>query len=59
MKENNYCVYTLRVATALVDRGFEVKGTAIDFNNPKYKVFLFENTEELRKALWEITHKEK
>ena len=51
----DYMVYSLRVATALVDKGFEVINTSININNPKLKVFYFENTKELREAVAELT----
>lgn len=35
---------TMRMASYLIDHGFECIGTAPDFNNPKYKVFLFDMT---------------
>lgn len=51
----DYMVYSLRVANALVEQGFEVINTSININNPKLKVFYFENTQELREAVAKLT----
>ena len=47
----DYVVYGLRLAHFLINRGFELKNTSININNPKYKVFYFENSEELQAAV--------
>lgn len=50
----DYMIYSLRVANALVKRGFEITNTCVNINNPKLKVFYFEDTPELRTALAEL-----
>lgn len=47
-------VYTLRVANALVNRGFKIINTAINIDNPKYKVYYFEDSKAIREAIKEI-----
>ena len=47
----NYVVYSLRVANELVNKGFELIGTGINIQNPKYTVFYFEDTKELQEAI--------
>ena len=55
MKER--IIFSLKVANELVKRGFEVKDTQINIKYPEYKVFLFEESNEIRKALKEITQR--
>lgn len=50
----DYVVYSLQLAHELTNKGFEIKATGINFNNPKLKVFYFENTVELQKAIKEF-----
>lgn len=52
--EKKYMVYTLKVANALVDRGYNIVGTGINFRNPKYRIFYFEDTQKLREEINEI-----
>lgn len=49
-----YIIFSLRYANELVKRGFEIVETGINIENPKYKVFYFEDTEDFRAALEEI-----
>ena len=53
-----YRIYTKRVAYELRKRGFKFIRTEINKNFPQYQVYLFEDTEELREALREITRHE-
>lgn len=46
-----FVVYTKRLATQLCDMGFELQGTRRNDQNPKWYVYLFENTPELRAAI--------
>ena len=55
-KKNTYKVFTTKVANALCKRGFRVVGTAINNQKPWLNVFLFEDTEELRTAIKELTN---
>ena len=50
----DYVVFSQRLARALCKRGFELKGTRINKKRPMYNVYLFENTEELKKAISEL-----
>lgn len=57
MTEKPYCVFTLRMANNLVEQGYELLGTSIDIKNPKYKVFLFKDSAELREAVKKLSRK--
>lgn len=48
-----YTIFTVRLASKLQDMGFKLVGTGINFQQPKYKVFFFEDSEALRDALKE------
>ena len=47
----DYLVYSLKMAHYLINKGFEVKNTSININNPKYKVYYFENNDDLLAAV--------
>ena len=47
----NFIVYSMRVANALIRKGFEMIGSRVNYKNPKYMVYLFEDTQELRNAV--------
>lgn len=47
-----YCK-RLRLLDYLIRKGFRAVGTMPDANNPRYKVWKFENSPELEKALAE------
>lgn len=57
MKKNDYAVYSLKMANELVARGFVVVNTSINLKYPKYQVFYFEDTRELREAMKQIANK--
>lgn len=46
-----YVVKTMRQASFLINEGFQKIREQEDRNNPKFNVFLFEDTIELRSAL--------
>lgn len=48
-------IFTKRIANALAARGFRVVEIRHDSKNPKYLVWLFEDTVAFRDALSEIT----
>ena len=50
----NYIVYNLQLAHLLANKGFKLVGTGINYNNPKFKVFYFEDTPELHEAVKEL-----
>lgn len=47
----DYAIYSLRLAHELTNKGFQIVGTGINFSNPKYKVFYFKDSAELREAV--------
>lgn len=49
-----YTVFSLRIANELVKRGYPIVETSINVKFPQYKVFIFEDTEELRRTLDEV-----
>ena len=53
----DYVIYSLKVANALTRKGFEVKATGINTKFPKYLVYYFADTPELRAAITEIKAK--
>ena len=46
-----YRIYSSRIAGLLRQRGFKILGVEPNLKKPQYDVFLFEDTEELRKNL--------
>lgn len=52
--KKTYIIFSLRIANELVRRGFNIVETGINIENPKLKVFYFEDTEDFRKNLKEI-----
>ncbi len=53
MGEQTYVCKRLRLCNFLKAKGFEPYRIAPDRNNPKYNVFLFHATQELRSAVVE------
>lgn len=54
---NKFAVFSQKVAIKLKEQGFEIIDTGINTKNPKYTVFYFENTNELRDAIVALTSK--
>lgn len=54
---NYFKVYKMEIAAKLMLRKFVLQGLSEDEKNPRFKVFLFKDSEELRKAINEITKK--
>lgn len=52
--ETIYPCFSKMKAIKLRERGFQIIKTEVNRRFPKYDVFYFENTEELKKALEEI-----
>lgn len=44
----DYIIYSLKLANYLANKGYQIKKTAININNPKYNVYYFEDLPELR-----------
>lgn len=53
----DYVIYNLKLANLLINAGFEMVGSGINIQNPKYRVFYFKDTPELRKAVNDIINK--
>ena len=52
---DKFIVFSQKIAHELKKQGYEIIGTGINIKNPKYTVFYFEDTPELRKAVEELT----
>ena len=51
MNNNIYVCKRMRLLSWLTERGFEAIRSQVDIYNPKYRVFLFEDSPELRKCV--------
>ena len=54
MKQKNFPVFSAAITTELFNRGFKCIDSQINTRYPQYKVFYFEDTEELRAAFEDI-----
>lgn len=54
-QNKTFKVFTKKLANALCKKGFKVVGTAINNEKPWLNVFLFDDTEDLRTAIKELT----
>jgi len=52
-----YTIFMQRIANELESKGFNVVKMATNKKNPKYMVYYFEDTVELREALRSILNK--
>ena len=50
-----YIVYTKWLALALRKQGFKLLGTGINERFPQYETYIFEETEELHNAIFDLT----
>ena len=48
---NEIIIYSIKLANKIVNAGFKVLRTDINFKNPNYKVFVFENRPEIQAML--------
>ena len=55
--KKDYVVYSLKVANILARKGFKIKKSSINTRFPKYMVYYFADTPELRAAITEIKSK--
>jgi len=46
-----YIVFSKRLAKTLVKMGYEIKQTAPNKLRPNYSVYMFDNTDEIRRAI--------
>ena len=53
MLTNTKVVFSKELANILVNRGFSILRTEINLRDPKFKVFVFENSPELMAAIEE------
>ena len=44
-------IFTRKLAVYLREHGFKIIGTEVNFKNPKFDVYLFEDTPELIQAI--------
>lgn len=49
--KKDFIIYSLGLARYLINIGFNHKKTAVNINNPKYNVYYFEDSNELRAAV--------
>ena len=54
MNKKNFPIFSAAITTELFNRGFKCIDSQINTRYPKYKVFYFEDTEELRAAFDDI-----
>lgn len=47
----DYIVYSLRLANILTNKGYQIKRVGINKNNPKYNIYFFEDTAQLREVI--------
>lgn len=52
-----YVVFSKRLSKALISNGFELIKTEKNKNNPKYNVYIFEETQELKNNICKILRK--
>ena len=52
-----YIVYTKWLALALRKQGFKLLGTGINERFPQYDTYIFEETEELHNAIYDLTER--
>ena len=53
-KANTKEIYSKRVALALRQKGFKMIGTKPNIYKPQFDVYIFESSQELKKAIDEI-----
>ena len=53
--DNTFKVFTRRLAIKLRERGFQIVKTEVNSKKPEFDIYCFEDTEELRKAVDELT----
>lgn len=49
-----FTVFSLRIANILAKKGYEILGSGVNAKNPKYSVFYFEDTPQLRAEIEEL-----
>lgn len=54
MNKKNFPIFSASITTELFNRGFKCIDSQINTRYPQYKVFYFEDTEELRAAFDDI-----
>ncbi len=54
-KNDSYAVYTRWLAVELRKAGYKIIGTTVNEYHPEFTVWLFENTDELREKIKELS----
>lgn len=54
----DYVIFSPNIAGELIDAGFKLKDQRRDRKNPAHWVYFFENTDELRRCVYELTHED-
>lgn len=49
--KKDFIVFSLKMANVLANKGFKMTKSKVNVKNPKYMVYFFEDTPELRKAV--------
>ena len=57
MLNKSYRIYSRRIALELRRKGFKISGTDVNENFPQFDTYIFEDSEELRNAIFEINNK--
>lgn len=51
----DYAIFSLRVANILANKGFKIINSRVNYKDPKYMVYYFEDTPALRNALEKLS----
>ena len=57
MEKKYFVVYSLRIANALARKGFQIVDSRVNYKNPQFMVYMFENNPELQETLKKLTAK--
>lgn len=47
----DYAVFSLRLTNILANKGFQIVRSKVNYKNPQFLVYYFEDTPELREAI--------
>ena len=53
--DNTFKVFTKRLAIKLREQGFKIVKTEVNNKKPQFDIYCFEDTEELRQAVADLT----
>jgi hypothetical protein len=57
MEKKYFVIYSLRIANALARKGFQIVDSRVNYKNPQYMVYMFEDTPQLQSAIKNLTAK--